>query len=199
VILVKTCQRFHDRREACEDTWVAEMRRSGVKVYFVEGGHTENHIDNNTIMTTGGDEYDDNSLKLRAGLMALLFREPQAQRVFVADDDTFVHPARWLAFDPVAEFIGMNSAAISWVHGGAGFFLSRRCCQFYIDDANRRFSGDDVIASEIMTRHGVSLDSHPDLFSQWKDRVGADNRLITCHEVDADEMSMLYSETRGIE
>jgi hypothetical protein len=198
VILVKTCQRFAaDRRPAVEQTWAGAIRASGVPVYYVEGGYgwCSRDNDGHVLRVGTGDRYDDNSLKLRDGLRFLLLLHPEVEHVFVCDDDTFVHPQRWIDYLPKSEFVGLNTRKVPWVHGGAGWYFGYRACGLYIAECLQRFSGDDVLASEILSRHGIALESRPELFSQWRaDRVSPDNRLITCHEVAPAEMLSLYAQ-----
>jgi hypothetical protein len=200
LVLIKTCQKFRDRRDACEATWVEALRRRGIACYFLEGGHAVPGIDNSdrVIQIAGSDDYNSNSIKLRDGLRLLLDNDLPFKHVFIADDNTFVHARRWEAFIPKSEFVGLNTAKIPWVHGGAGWYMSRHCCQLYVARTRKRFSGDDVLVSDILRREGIVLDSRPELFSFQHDRVCACNQLITCHYVDPPEMRELFWKTYEI-
>jgi hypothetical protein len=90
-----------------------------------------------------------------------------------------------------------------WVHGGAGWWMSRRLCQLYVDEATERTSGDDMLVAKIAGRHGIEMIDRPDLYGC--DRYGASaglvaagNRLITCHPVRPAETVRLWEATRGL-
>lgn len=198
VILVKTCQKFIARREACEATWVSALRRAGIPVFFVVGGPVES-FDGYTIQTASGDGYDDNSFKVRDAVQELL-AFVRFDHLFICDDNTFVHPERWMAHEPGGEFEGLQTKKIPWAHGGGGFWMSRRCCELYVAGVSRRCSWDDRLATEILTeKHGVQMVNRPDLYAQWAERVSGENSLITCHNVSENEMVELLERTKDLE
>jgi hypothetical protein len=192
IVVVKSCRRFESRRIACCSTWAGELCRRRVPLWFVVGGASSYDIVDEIISVPGRDDYKSNSTKLRDALTFLMEHDP-FERIFVCDDDTFVHPDRFVAFKSAAEFVGLhNPPAIPWVHGGAGWFMSRRACELFVAGISRRCSWDDRLASEILATHGITLDNHPELFAQWDERVAPENQLITCHNVKPDEMRVLY-------
>lgn len=195
-ILVKSCIKFRNRRAACEGTW-AKALREYVPVYFVEGGASPCVL--GTLIQTGsGDDYGDNSHKVRDAIRLLMAIEP-FESLFVCDDNTFVHPGRWLAHEPAGEFEGLMSDRIPWVHGGAGWWMSRQCCELYVAGVQKRCSWDDTLATNILTgQHKIPMTNRPDLYAQWQERVSADNDLITCHNVEPAEMLTLFEATRDL-
>jgi hypothetical protein len=115
--------------------------------------------------------------------------------LFICDDNTFVHPGRWLAHSPES-FEGLMTAKIRHVHGGGGWWMSREFCGLYVAGIKKRCSWDDQLATEILTgRHKIGMVNRPDLYAQWDERVAADNALITCHNVDFAEMLTLFKAT----
>lgn len=194
IVLVKSCQRFHDRQNACRATWAGELSRQGIPLWFVEGGHKQTEINLCWILLPGGDRYSDNSFKVRDALGLLLEHDP-FDSVFVCDDDTFVHPRRWLAFTPTGQFCGLKTEAIPWVHGGGGWWMSRAACAAYVAGIKRRCSWDDRLCTEILEPAGFTFENRPDLFAQWDERVSANNSLITCHHVSESEMPELFKAT----
>lgn len=191
VVLVKSCQRFRDRQEACRQTWAGEL---GLPLWFIEGGHESTRFTDCWLLTDTGDDYGSNSIKLREALRLLLRYDPFDQ-VFICDDDTFIHPQRFKAFEPNEPFIGLAAPPkIWWWHGGGGGWFSRQCCQHYVDDVTRECSWDDRLFSEVLRRHGIEITNRPDLFSQWPaDRVSRSNTLITCHKVEPGEQIELFN------
>lgn len=193
IILVKTCQKFIARREACEATWVSALRREGVPVFFVTGGDVES-FDGYTIQTASGDGYNDNSFKVRDAVRVLL-ANVAFDHLFICDDNTFVHPGRWLEHRPGGEFEGLQTAKIPHCHGGGGWWFSRKCCAIYAASIKRKCSWDDQLATEILRRHGIAMVNRPDLYSQWYERISTKNTLITCHNVEPREMVELFNAT----
>lgn len=196
-ILVKSCQKNLAKREACEATWVGELRKA-CPVYFVEAGHEFSSHKGNLIQLAGRDDYDSNSRKVQDAIKFLL-HFTAFDMLFICDDDTFVHPGRWLAHEPGGEFEGLQTAEIPWVHGGAGWWMSRRCCELYVTGWRKRCSWDDVLATRILTNlNKIPMVNRPDLYAQWNERVSAENDLITCHQVRPDEMLKLFESTRDL-
>lgn len=214
-ILVKTCQRFRKRREACERTWVPDIRNSLVPVRFAEGGHRcyattlRGVVDciDGVIEIDGYDSYADNSIKLKAALSYLLSPKPTHwSHLFICDDDTFIHPQRWLAHAPQGELEGRIHRAnfkahgiTQWIHGGSGFWMSRRLCELYVEHCKERTSADDVLVAKVAQEHGIEMWDRPDLYGGDRysghdppERVSADNKLITCHHVQPEEMVRLW-------
>jgi hypothetical protein len=91
-----------------------------------------------------------------------------------------------------------------WVNGGAGFWMSRRLCELYVEHCNERTSADDLIVARIAQQHGIEMIDRPDLYGDDKyeqdrnpaGKVSAGNSLITCHPVAPDEMRLLWEATR---
>lgn len=200
IVVVKSCRANVARQEACRDTWAGDLNRRGVPLWFLEGDHPAERVVECWLQLTGGDAYDDNSFKVRDAIAFFLRYDP-FDRLFICDDDTFVHPARWMAYEPEGEFVGKFAPPkVPWVHGGGGWFMSRRACELFVDGIRKRCSWDDQLAWEILCKgHRMPAINRPDLFSQWPDeRVSESNRLITCHKVEPDEMRDLYAKTHAI-
>lgn len=212
-ILIKSCQRFRARQEAIRATWAKELCDwADRNILFIEGGHRKFDVRDGVIRVTCGDAYSDNSLKLRE---ALIFLKPESYpddddfHLFVCDDDTFIHPRRWLVHEPEGEFecrlfmpmtdrdVKLNSGR-PWACGGAGWYMSRRVCELYVQHVAERCSWDDVLATKVAQDNGIIIDHRPQFYSQNGERVSADNQLITCHHVQPQEMVELYEATRGL-
>lgn len=195
IVLVKSCQANKAKQEACSKTWVTDVREAGVPVWFVEGGHVPQSVRDYRLHLSVGDLYMANSIKVREAVK-LLLRLEKFDYLFICDDDTFVHPQRWLDHSPEGEFECLMTKKIPWCHGGGGWWMSKRCCGIYVRNVSRRCSWDDKLASEIMQKKDIQISNRPDLYSQWKkQRVSISNTLITCHEVSPQEMYSLYRKT----
>lgn len=232
-ILVKSCQRFRRRQEACRNSWAGELvhglgRRGclprGVRLLFIEGGHkfTATTVLGN-VWPTGdviqmdcGDDYKWNSIKLRNALqLELMMQSDPPDYYFICDDDTFVHPQRWLAHEPQGDLEGRvfqprtekhrkKNNGRPWIAGGAGWWMSRRMCQLYVDQVTERCSWDDLLVARVAQENGIEIVGRPDLYGADRysgcdppERVSADNALITCHHVQPEEMVRLWEACRG--
>lgn len=195
LVLVKSCQDNRLKQETCKETWISALRNAGVKVYLCEGGHPRNSIR----VETGGatlylkcnDAYSGTGEKLRTAL-SVLSSHVFFEYVFVADDDTFIHVPRWLAHTPTGQIEGIYTDEIPWVHGGAGWFMSRSICEKY---QRTKGTPDDVMVSKMVQAMRIPITNRPDLYSQWEEqRVSRENSLITCHYVTPEEMVSLHKE-----
>jgi hypothetical protein len=197
-VLVKSCQRYQTRRAACQGTW-AGIIGAVVPLYFVEGNHPRSELFGNLIRLNEEDDYNSNSFKVRDAIKFLL-EKSTFSHLFVCDDNTFVHPHRWLHHFPAGELEGLKTDKVRWIHGGAGWWMSRYCCELYVAGVRRRCSWDDQLATEILERGaGIAMTNRPDLYSQWDERVSIVNKLITCHNVDPHEMQELFTATADLQ
>lgn len=215
-ILVKSCQQFRARQAAIEATWAGELWRRPPQrlIYFLEGGQQTPSIIGRRLCVKTPDDYGSNSWKLREGLRMVLSLHPRVTHWFIVDDDTFVHPRRWLAHEPAGElecrlYHPRNEKQHSlnegrpWAHGGAGWWMTRKMCQLFIAHVTRRTSQDDVLAAQVAQACGVDIIDRPDLYGgdeyeELQDRVGPSNSFITSHHIQPAEMLSLYEATRGI-
>lgn len=215
VILVKSCQKNQHRQKACVDTWAGVLRSGGVPVWFIEATMELTNWDNDGVLRLAEetDDYENNSLKLQHAIECWL-RRPFFANMFIVDDDTFVHPSRWLEHEPAGEFEcrlhypqteqekRLNDGR-PWATGGSGWYMSRRLCELYVERVTKRCSYDDVLATQIAQEAGVEIIDRPDLYggdeySGRRDRVASENDFITCHHVEPDEMLQLWEATRGL-
>jgi hypothetical protein len=44
-ILIKSCQRYRARREACDSTWAGVLRQHQLPVFAVEGNHPQTRLE----------------------------------------------------------------------------------------------------------------------------------------------------------
>lgn len=217
-ILVKSCQKNHDRQDASAQSWGLDIRAHHVDLHFVEGGHDrDGHsatVGKMLLRLETDDRLQGNSHKLAKAIYFLTRSYTELDCLFICDDDTFVHPKRWLSHEPVGDLEcrvyrprddadRQRNNGRPWIHGGAGWWMSRRMCELYVEHCHERTSADDIIAAHIAQEHGIELVDRPDLYgcnsyggeAGW---VSKDNSLITCHPVRPEEMRTLWEGTNGI-
>lgn len=206
-VLIKSCVKNYDRQQACDLTWAGKLRRKGIIVRILLGGFSHERLHDASIRTTTGDSYEDNTHKLQSGLRQLL-AVSDFQYLFVCDDDTFVHPRRWLEHSPAGELecrvftpkkMGKREAH-PWIHGGGGWWMSRRLASYYVSENIPLDSADDVWMANVARKKSINMLDRPDLYggdrySREHHRVAADNTFITCHHVSPQEMYELYEAT----
>lgn len=209
IVLIKSCQRFIHRRKACIDTWGTSLEKAGIPVFTVIGGFCEGGagLFRDLIKTETGDDYHDNSIKVKQALQFLL-QFHQFDFIFIIDDDSYVHPKRWLEHNPDGEMEGRlffpetgkqrkMLRGKPWINGGPGWWMSRRICEQYAARQHRRCSWDDLLASQIAYDMRVRIVHRPDLYgddvyAKQQEKVSKENRLITCHQIRPGEMYILH-------
>lgn len=208
LILVKTAQAHQDRRDALDATWVGGLRNCGTPVYYVEGGHDHLVVSDSRIALPQRDDRHALTQKVRDAFTVIETMSPSAH-VFACDDDTFVHPARWLDRRPQGDLecrlywprtqkeIAHNGNR-PWAHGGGGYWVSPILRQHYIADVHEVRQGDDVLVARVAQQRKVTILDAPSLYSgdsysgEAHHRVAPDNTFITCHHVGPEEMLELW-------
>lgn len=210
-ILVKTCQAYIYRRDVCEQTWAKSIRDAGVPVFFVEGLHCEDRIDNGLIQLTCADDRCALTKKV-AGSLRMLQKRFDFDYVWVVDDDMFVHPKRFLDHEPAGDlecrvFHPRTKAhkkvlnGKGWAHGGGGYWMSRRLIAEFVARVKGITRGDDVVVTRVAYDTKLAIVDRPDLYAGDRysgdadARVAADNTYITCHHIGLEEMRSLWRET----
>ena len=212
-ILVKTCQHFRARREAIEETWAKDIREAGHFVWFTEGGHPKPSTTDKQILVVAPDTYDKTARKLHQAFEAIDRYYSEVEQLFIVDDDTFVHPRRWLVYVPTCKFEchvyqpkddedRRRNRGQGWALGGAGWWMNRSLRRRYVQ-RNQADSWDDIAATRIAMDAKALIKNCPHLYGGDRyvglnDRVAADNQFITSHHVLPDEMRSLYEATSGL-
>lgn len=217
-VLIKSCRRNSDRIAAITATWAPKLAAALVPVWMVTGGHSKAAFSADLswmwqLRVSSGDDYSDNSHKLRDALRHLLSLH-NFTHLFIVDDDTLVHPGRWLAHEPAGElecrvYRPITDAEVRrnggrpWVTGGAGWWMSRRLCELYVELVQRRCSWDDVLVAGVAQDAGVPLVDRPDLYTCARygraAPIGEDwpPDVITYHPAEPAEMRRLYATFSG--
>jgi len=114
--------------------------------------------------------------------------------VFKADDDTYIHIPRLLAYDPGPhDYIGAEwTAGCGYGSGGAGYILSRKAAAIVADRLTDRTGAEDLLVGHHLRTAGIPLHVEPRLIPFSLDahdqpnlrRVPhPDNDLITGHHL----------------
>lgn len=207
-VLIKSCNQFRARAEACNETWANVLRRKGVIVYVVRDGQIPSiNTQGGFINTTVGDAYSANSMKVKDALAMMLLMHKEVRRVFICDDDTWVSPWRWLEHEPEGEFECRLYHPTSdkdhklnygrpWANGGAGWWMSRRLCKEYVNKVKTACSWDDVIATSIAQDLNVQISDRPDLYGDKRYSDSGPGH-ITSHPVQPAGMSVMFAHSAG--
>lgn len=214
-ILVKSCQKNRERHEAIWETWGDALRDQEIDVICIVGGYLRTILGDRLWALKSDDGLDNNSLKLAHALHYVAVAGV-IDHLFICDDDTFIHPERWLAHEPEGEFEcrlhwpqtpkehKLNYGR-PWATGGAGWWMSRRMCELYVEQVKERCSWDDVLAARVAQDNDVRIVDRPDLYlcnrysaaARWDIAEDSRSRMITCHPVEPGQMVRLYEATRG--
>lgn len=209
-ILVKSCRQFKDRRRAIDVTWADMIRHRGVCVSFIVGGYERERYRYAVCEVSTGDKYEHNSMKLKHALQMRLERS-DFDYIFICDDDTYIHPARWLEHEPKGDVEcriftptrARQREERPWIHGGPGWWMSRNACVQYVTRVDLCCSWDDKLMGHMALDLGLLIEDRRDLYggdhySHEKDRVGKNNTFISCHPVRPNEMRMLHKELHDV-
>ena len=100
VVVIKSCQKYADRRQAQLDTWLPDLK---APYFFVVGDiHPTPHMLDNVFHFPVSDAFPNIAPKLRCGLSLAL--DYGADSIFVCDDDTYVRPERLVP--PDGDYVG---------------------------------------------------------------------------------------------
>lgn len=125
-LLICTCKRYRDRRDAQRATWLTRLPGWVSYTYFM-GGEEPPDPDETDVLWLPG--VDDSYLGLPTKVMAA-FRKASEDDSWTwlgkLDDDAYLVPERLLpVLQPPAEFVGRARRGGKWAPGGPGYFMTR--------------------------------------------------------------------------
>lgn len=90
LILSTQHKSYNDFKRAQRTSWVRELKTRGVAVYFYEGGHAENKIDDDNIYLKEKDCLSQTAKKLRAALQVLYTANSNIKLVYRTNLSSFI-------------------------------------------------------------------------------------------------------------
>lgn len=109
LLLLLSCQKTNDRRDACRETWLRRPLPSGMKAVFLVGRPGEHpSLAGDVLYLDCPDTYLALPQKVWAGIREA-FNRWDFDWIFKADDDTWVNPLRVLNYPKSNDYIGRKS------------------------------------------------------------------------------------------
>ena len=146
-IVMFSSPRYKARLAACRETWLDDARALGQTVDVVDSE-----------LLGVPDTYDTLPMKTAAACRyALDFYD--WDHLFKCDDDTYVSIPRFMAYDLKGrEYVGGSrcyNSGVSYCHGGAGYFLSRRMAEVVAKELAGQTGGEDWWVGYALKNAGV--------------------------------------------
>jgi len=201
VVGITSCAKHSDRRDACRETWIAELTRAGVPHFFALGrGVVTAHEDE--VSFDVGDSYGELPQKTWS---MVAYTQPvygDGVTLFKCDDDTFVHVPRFLrlfqeirpSYRGYGLLIDPKRSNDRYASGGAGYFLPSDAMRMVIRSSSMKSTSgaEDRIVGKILRDAGILL-FNDRRFSPWgRQMPRGDNDLITGHYVRPPQMRELH-------
>ena len=197
LIGVLSAATYDERRAACNETWIAAARARGFEVLYILGDPRLKSPERrgDLLVCPCNEDYNSLSEKTR-WLCRWAVEETGAEQVFKCDDDTFVHVARFAAFEPSAAYGGHDLGG--YCSGGAGYWLSRDAAQIVADTLTESIWCEDCAVGKVVAAAGLPLQACA-RFHPWNNRwPESTNDLITTHYCPPERMRELFALTKDI-
>jgi hypothetical protein len=187
VIGLLSCQQEFARlrRNLCRETWLPAVKTLGYDVFFLLGGGQETGSD--FLKFAVGDTYPELPQKTRAFCRWAL--DHGYDRLFKADDDTFIHPTRfhaWMTEMADEHYVGSEwRDGVNYGSGGAGYLLSATAAKIVADGMGKRCGAEDLTVGTLLRRANIRLriDRRLIPFGNEERRPKPDNDIITTHKI----------------
>ncbi len=196
LLAVMTGQKHAERRAACLQTW---LDSPGMDWVFFVGSHRagrEGHLLHLPCPDTW------NHLPRKTHAMIRWALAQGYDRLFKADDDSYVHTPRLLAEARrlgddfgyigrgVTNAVNPRYAGLTYAQGGAGYWLDRRCMELLAAEPEPVEDDlEDGWVAQVLLRHGIPLrEDHrycPTLADGEPRRA---NTIITTHHITPQQM-----------
>lgn len=211
-ILIKSCWKNRDRRQAIRDTWLTRLDRDWADYAFVVGAHKPTRLYGSCISDLYGetdlqayllpDDFRQIGPKLQQAF-ADLYAKFQYERIVVLDDDTYVIPERLREVVETVQpgdYVGfLRNGAGSWGNmrymQGSAYVLGNEAAMICsVAACLKEVKPDDVATGEALEPYDIQFRHeerfHPGaLFHPWPFQQG----LITTHKVDERMMPLVHA------
>lgn len=197
-ILVLSCAKYEERRQACRDTWAKNLP-AGVAVHFVRGFADTQGTDEWLLPCP--DTYPELPQKTRQALIKALKVYPDCSFFFKCDDDSLICVQRlldYIATNP-GQYCGkpMIHEWPVFASGGAGYLLSRKAAQIVAETMTIQQGAEDLSVARCLADAKIPLTSCMK-FNPWNNPVPTiDNDLISAHYLTPTLMRQTWNNLQG--
>lgn len=194
-----SAQAYHDRRERCRGTWMADLRRHpGLDAVFLLGSQVEAPQRNgDELHLPCPDAYATLPQRTREFCKWAL-DHADFDYLFKCDDDTYIAVDRLAAVDLEGrDYVGRDLGG--WASGGAGYFLSRRAAGIVAEELTAETGYEDRCVADVLRPHGITVVDDPRLLP-WPpsgELPSAANRTMTAHAIDGDTIRSVHEAVHG--
>jgi hypothetical protein len=211
-ILIKSCWRNKDRRQASRETWLTRLDHDWADYAFIVGAHKPTRLYGNPLSSLYNeidveayllpDDFRQIGPKLQAALVDVCAKN-QYERIVVLDDDTYVIPEHLRAVvetvEP-ADYVGfLRNGAGSWgsmkyMQGSAYVLGSAAALICSVAATLKEVKPDDVAVGEALEPYFIQFCHDPRFHPGplWHPFPFQDG-LITTHKVKSSVMSVVHA------
>jgi len=189
IIGLLACQALPERRNLCRQTWLPVLQSLGVDVVFLIGGHRSLERHGDELYLPVPDTYP--TLPQKTVAFCHWFSGTDATHLFKADDDTFIHPWRfmdWLATITTQDYVGNEwRDRAGYASGGAGYLLSRRAAEV-ATTVKKKHGSEDMEVAKVLKKSKLRfhIDHRFIGFGNEVKRPLPGNDLITTHKISVE-------------
>lgn len=184
---------YHDRRQACLETWANVGDRDEVDVVFLIGQQDCGlpRREGPILYCPCPDNYESLPQKTRWFCLWALVNF-QFDYLLKCDDDTYVDIPRLLSCGATADYLGYDING--YASGGAGYLLSKNAAISVIGRLFEATGPEDLLVQRVLAQAGIRYTRdwrfHP-FNNAWPSEC---NELITSHYVSPERMRSLHAE-----
>lgn len=166
LVAAYTALPFQDRRQLCWDTWFSyfdRFYRGQIQPLFIYGSDPPVTDTSHQYYWTLPSKPDYPSLPWRTyQLLEVALFMASWDYIFKCDDDTYIHPDRFAAFDPRPhEFLGAEWSRMGYYSGGEGYFVSREAAQRVLPHLRRHLTEWRTDAEDLMMGRAMQDAGYP--------------------------------------
>lgn len=194
LIGVFSSPKYTARYDACNATWLEDARNAGQRYIVVSAGKTQETLPWR-LWVDAPDTYEHLPQQVSAWIKWCLGQNGW-DYLFKCDDDTYVSIPRFAEYDhPGADYIGARciTNGVTYGHGGAGYFLSRRAAEIVAQRMTAQDGGEDYHVGQTLAQAGIWLH----LERRLNAGVGPSryNMSITGHSKNQGDIWRMHRET----
>ncbi len=193
--------KYHERRQRCLATWMADADQVDVRSVFLLGCPTATvpeELGWHYLALPCPDDYP--SLPQRTlWFCRWALKRDDWDYLFKCDDDTYVSIPRLLAYDCAGRsYLGAEwKRGVNYGSGGAGYLIDRRSAEIIAGQSVPTNGAEDVWVGRVLRAAGIWLSIEPRLipFGSMARRPKRENNLLTLHAAEPDAFMAAHAET----